>query len=119
MKDQEEHNKFIPQLYIRNPSWNPPKANALVETALTNFRNRITAEQSKFNKYSRPNISCLQNTALRLIPKNKKFIIIWADKNMGAVIMLREHYIKQCIKEHLGNEDVYENITNNIPAKIT
>ena len=37
---------------------------------------------------------------------------------MRVVIMLREHYIKQCIKEHLGNEDVYKNITNNIPVKI-
>jgi len=35
---------------------------------------------------------------------------------MGAEIMLHEHDIKQCIKEHLGNEDVYENTTNNIPV---
>jgi outer membrane murein-binding lipoprotein Lpp len=38
---------------------------------------------------------------------------------MGSVIMLSEHYIKQCIKEHLGNKDVYENITNNIQTKVT
>jgi hypothetical protein len=32
----------------------------------------MTAEQSTFNKYSRPNISCLQNTAPHLLPKTKK-----------------------------------------------
>jgi len=32
--------------------------------------------------------------------------------------MLREHCIKQCIKEHLGNEDVHENINNNIQTKV-
>jgi hypothetical protein len=93
-------------------------ANAQIETALVHFRHRLIAEQSKFNKYSRPNISCLQNTALRLLPQNNKFIIIWADKTMGSVIMLRKQYIKQCIKEHLGNEDVHENINNNIQTKV-
>jgi hypothetical protein len=118
MRNQVDSHKFIPQLYIRNPSWDPPMANAQIETALVHFRHRLIAEQSKFNKYSRPNISCLQNTALCLLPQNKKIIIIWADKNMGSVIMLREQYIKQCIKEHLGNGDDYENITDNIQTEV-
>jgi hypothetical protein len=36
----------------------------------------MTAEQSTFNKYSRPNISCLQNTAPHLLPKTKKFSLL-------------------------------------------
>jgi len=81
MINQEDSHKFIPQLYIRNPSWDPLKASAQIETALAHFRHSLIAEQSKFNKCSRPNISCLQKTALHLLSHNKKFIIIWADKN--------------------------------------
>ena len=75
-------------LYIRNPEWDPPKANEKVEMALNKFRETITLHQAKFQKNSRPNITCLQNSALRNLTNNGKFITIWADKNMGVVIML-------------------------------
>ncbi len=107
-----------PRLYIRNPEWDPPKASENVETALNKFREQMTKTQAKFQKISRPNITCLQNFALRNLANHKKFITIWADKNMGVVIMLRDAYIKQCIKEHLGNTQVYENITGKHKEKI-
>ncbi|EJK48927.1 hypothetical protein THAOC_32234 [Thalassiosira oceanica] len=38
-------------------------------------------------------------------------IIIEADKNLGAAIMLQEDYIRQGIREHLSNEGVYKRLT--------
>eukprot|EP00804_Cyclotella_cryptica_P026558 CCRYP_015389-RA/>CCRYP_015389-RA protein AED:0.19 eAED:0.19 QI:0/0/0/1/0/0/3/0/194 len=43
--------------------------------------------------------------------------MIWADNNMGVIIMQRDAYIKQCIHEHLGNKQVYKNITDNYHEK--
>ena len=101
MKDVANTN-FDHRIYIRDPDWCPPRASIEVEQTLKTFRLRIKTEQSNFNKRNLPNITVLQNYALRHLVDHKKFIIIWADKNMGVVIMLRDAYIKQCIKEHFG-----------------
>ena len=110
--------EFIPQLYIRSPHCPPPKASNEVEIALVIFQEHLSKEQKEFNKKSRPNITNLQTFALRNLAKDEKFITIWADKNMGVVVMTRETYIKQCIQEHLGDKQVYENITDNYKEKI-
>ena len=39
--------------------------------------------------------------------KNNKYIIIQADKNLGAAIMNRDTYITRGVTEHLSNTDVY------------
>ena len=78
----------------------------------------MTKTQAKLKKISRTNITCLQHFALCNLANHKKFITIWADKSMGIVIMLQDASIKQCINEHLGNTQVYENITGKHEAKI-
>ena len=102
---------YHPRIYLRNPEWDPSQASDNVEAALSSFRTRMIAAAAAHRKYSRPNLLCIQNSALRKIVDHNKYIFIWADKNMGVVIMLHCEYIKQCLKEHLGNPRVYKNIT--------
>ena len=109
---------FDPRIYLKNPDWDPPQASDKVEAALSSFRARMITAAAAHYKYSRPNLSCLQNSALRELANHDKYIVIWADKNMGVVIMLRSEYIAQCLREHLGNSLVYKNITHRLQQEV-
>ena len=85
---------------------------------MDNFAAELKKQQQQFNKYSRPNLTPLQNKALRTIQKSNEFIIIEADKNMGSSIWIREPLLKQTLEEHLANEKVYLNITNQIQSRV-
>ena len=74
---------------------------------------------SKLQQIFMTNITNLQNYAFCQLPKHEKLIIIWADKNISTVIMHHEAYIRQCIKEHPGNNTVYKNIINNCNEKVS
>ena len=43
--------------------------------------------------------------------KSDSHIVVEADKNIGGCIMDRESYIIKGILEHLGNKEVYKNLT--------
>ena len=115
----EDDETFNPKIYLRNPMWEPPDAVDEVEEALVNFKDRLTQEQAKYQALrSRPNLTPLQTSAMTALKDNNRFIVIPADKNMGVTIFEREKFIKQVIKEHLGNQNVYENITDQIQLTI-
>ena len=109
---KREDEPFNHKLYSPNPTWTPPKANASIENAIKKFNHRIINASAKHHNKSRPNITCLQKHALRKLVNHNKYIIIEADKNMGITIFDRETYIKQVLHEHLGNRQVYLNITD-------
>ena len=48
---------------------------------------------------------------LKKLKKDRKFIIIAADKNLGPCIMDIELYITRCLKDHLNKSDTYEEVT--------
>jgi hypothetical protein len=107
----EDINDFIPQLYIKDPHWKAPPANTNIEQCLQRFSTRLQLEQTKYNRHCQPNMTCLQNNALRKLINHPKYIVLQADKNMGTVLMERDTVIKQIIKEHLGNASVYKKLT--------
>ncbi len=91
---QREEEPFNPKLYIPNPTWTPPKANASIENAIKKFNHRIINASAKHHNKSRTNIICLQKHALRKLVNHNKYIIIEAEKNMGITIFYQETYIK-------------------------
>ena len=71
----------------------------------------MTNVQAKFKRYPRPNITHLQNFALRKLINHPKFIVVEADKNMGVCILEREHFITQVLREHVNNEETNKKLT--------
>ena len=45
---------------------------------------------------------------LRLNKKERKFIVIATDKNLGPAIWEIEYYIHRCLTDHLDDTDTYE-----------
>ena len=78
-------------------------------TLSTKICNTTSNRTKKYNRLCRPNLTCLQNNALRNLTDHPKYIVVEADKNMGTVLMEREKFINQVIAEHLGNRNVYKN----------
>ena len=110
-KESEETDDFIPKLYIKDPNWKAPVLDPNIEQCLQRFSTQLLQEQKKHIKLCRPNLTCLQNTALRKLINHPKYIILEADKNMGTVLMERDKLIQQVIEEHLSNVYVYKQLT--------
>jgi hypothetical protein len=104
MKATTHNTQFIPKLFLQNPWWGPPAAPDKVETALKSFEEVFTAKQRVYqNKLTKPNLTRLQNSALRALKNNDKLIVVEADKNMGVTVFARDKFIKQALDddEHL------------------
>jgi hypothetical protein len=52
-----------------------------------------------------------KNNALRKLTDHPKYIVVEEDKNMGTVLMERDKFIKQIIKEHLGDRNMYKKLS--------
>ena len=48
---------------------------------------------------------------LKQLKKDRKYIIIAADKNLGPCILDIEFYISRCLGDHLDNTDIYEEVS--------
>ena len=48
---------------------------------------------------------------LKQLKKDRKYIIIAADKNLGPCILDIELYINRCLGDHLNNTDIYEEVS--------
>jgi hypothetical protein len=107
-----EDPNFNPKLYIKSPFFKPRVASFAIEDTLNTFEKKLTAKHEQYQKLCNPNIAVLQNSALRKLKDNEQFIIIEADKNMGVTVWKRSEFIKQVLKEHLNNAQVYQNITH-------
>ena len=111
-EDPPEDPHFNPKLYIKSPFFKPKIASFAIKDALNTFKERLTAKHEQYQKACNPNITVLQNSALRKLKDNEKFIVVEADKNMGVTVWKRSEFIKQVLKEHLSNAQVYQNITH-------
>eukprot|EP00984_Skeletonema_dohrnii_P010740 scaffold4215_cov128-Skeletonema_dohrnii-CCMP3373.AAC.1 len=105
--------KYIPQLYIKNGNWDPPRASAAVEAAISSFTRRLTQEHNKYIRiWSKPNITIHQHHLLNYLKNHPKFIILASDKNLGPVVMERSVYIQRCLNDFLAKPTQYERLEN-------
>ena len=119
-KERLKAQYFNPKLYLRNPHFDI-KASREVETALDEFEKALRAEQDKYqNIKQRKNITRLQENTIRAFKFkcNDEYIVIEADKNMGVTVWKLDEYIKKVLEEHLGNQQVYQNIKHRIQEEI-
>ena len=115
---EDNDRDFNPKLYLKNPMWDPPEANTEVEEALKAFAQRITALHNKHQQRTTvKNLSYLQNQAMNSLVDHPNIFVCPADKNMGIALWLRHTGTKKILREHLSNDEVYENITHQIQAK--
>ena len=103
---------YIPKLYIkrsRDERYNPPPASENVETSFKRFSRRLRKEHAKYARiWSRPNLSKQEFIVLYSLKNNPNLIVIFADKNLGPVIIERSVYIQWCLKSFLGKENQYQ-----------
>ena len=81
----------------------------MVEDALNRFKMAVT--KAFEDSWSRPHIVNLKESKinlLRMIKKERKFIIIATDKNLGPAIMEIDYYIHRCLTDHLNDTDTYK-----------
>jgi hypothetical protein len=109
-----EHNTrsesdYIKQIYVRNPTWNPPPAPARIEDNITKFEKLLkTTHHNLLQKHSKTNLSNLttiQSKALKSLRQNRQLIIKPTDKNLGPALMELDSYIIQVLQEHLLTKD--------------
>jgi hypothetical protein len=113
LNKQEEDNNYIPQLYIRSDHiFKPLKDDGKeIEDALTLFRSTISAEQRRYRRPRSSNLHPLQWRLIKCLKSNNYFIVIEADKNLGACILPLDVYTKRAITEHLGDTSVYKRLS--------
>jgi len=100
---------FIPnRLYIKS-TWDPPEADGDVETRMSEFFEKINFKCDFLKNVLKPstNLKRSQQTHLFSLQKNRDFITLICDKNLGPAIMEREHYIRNMLSEHLLQADTY------------
>ena len=111
-REEPDDGNYNPSLYIPS-NWDPPLANDEIENALAAFKTRFIAGHAHYMRRSLSNVTPNQGKLFEMMKNNDDMIIIEADKNLGAVIMKRDNYIRQGIEEHLSNALVYERLTEN------
>ena len=101
--------EYNPKLYLPS-KWKPKPADKEIEEALAEFRALLKKNRVRYLAKANPSLSNIfpsQGKLIKSMKKHDKYIIIQADKNLGAVIMYRDTYITRGVSEHLSNTDVY------------
>jgi hypothetical protein len=101
---------FIPKLHSTS-NWPPPNAPKQVENAMDTFEKTTTEAFKK--SWKRPhveNLSKIKIDLLKKIKKERKYIVIASDKNLGPCIIEIKEYINRCLTDHLNNSDTYKEL---------
>ena len=108
--DYDTKRTYNPKLYIREENLQLDKAPRKIEKAFNKFEE---ATRKAFGK--RPQVGNLHKTKielLRTIRKERKFIIVTADKNLGLCILEIEQYVtNRCLSNHLVKKETYKELT--------
>jgi hypothetical protein len=103
---------YIPKLHIkssREDRWKPPLASTKVEAGIKRFSARLRREHSKYaSRWSQPNLSKQEYSVLYSLKNNPNMIVIFADKNLGPVIIERAVYIQWCLNSFLAKDSQYK-----------
>ena len=100
-EQQTQDNNYMPRLYTKNTSWDPPPANGTIEHKLFEFASLLESIVTWHCPKKCFNISYEQHKMLQQLKNNPDFIILNTDKNLGPAIMNHQDYITQTHNEHL------------------
>lgn len=92
---------FIQQLYKRNKAYIPPLATAELEYQLERFEEKLEEATANLPKTCKNNLTQNQQKILHALKKDRDFIILPSDKNLGPAIMNRAVYKERVLTEHL------------------
>ena len=111
---KDDDDQFDGKLYIKS-KWQPPPANKNVEDRVLALHKSITNEREKIKQGTKPstNITPEVEQIIRDVTKNKNFIVLLTDKNLGPAIMERTKYLKLILEEHLLDNQTYQQLTEN------
>ena len=107
---KEDDNNYIPELYIKS-GWPFDEVDDEIEDALSKFRAEVEKRQRRYRRRRSTNLTPLQWHLMRELKKNDYYIVIEADKNLGACILRLSIYTERGIKEHLGDTSVYKRLS--------
>ena len=108
---EDPNNRYNPKLRVAS-QWNPPDAPRDVETIIDMFEKATKEAFQDCRK--KPPITQMKKriiSLLKQLKKDRKYVIIAADKNLGPCILDIELYISRCLGDHLGNTDIYEEVS--------
>jgi hypothetical protein len=112
MKDYEEKG-YDPKLYVRNEDWEPKDAPSDIETALDDFESPSASlfTRSRQHQNKTYNLSPADLHKLKQIKKDKKFMVVATDTNLGPVILKTLLYIARALDDYLLNKHNYQELT--------
>jgi hypothetical protein len=117
-----ENSEYIPQIYLKNKTWDPPPASILIEDQITNFEKSLKKEiellQKKYKNKNISNLTPLQFKALKKLKQNTNLIIKPTDKNLGPAVMDRAFYINKILNDHLLTKDYVKLSRNEALSKL-
>lgn len=108
-RDSDDYN-----IKLYKPSgFEPPEAPPPVEQALANFQSQITksVNENLFGQTRQHNIPMGPRKLLTALPKNKDFIVLPTDKNLGPAILDRANYKRRCLDDHLLDHKTYRRLS--------
>ena len=114
-KTKDEH--YNPKLHSKS-DWEPPKACERVETAMDSYETSVdTAFKNSWKKEHIVKFAEKKIKLLKWTKKERKYIVIATDKNLGPAIMEIEYYIHRCLTDYLDKSDTYKEL-NEMEARL-
>eukprot|EP00956_Cyclotella_meneghiniana_P015107 scaffold22917_cov55-Cyclotella_meneghiniana.AAC.3 len=113
LKDNiQDDDDYIKQLYIKSDYVFDPASDE-IEEAVSSFTNAIKTEQLRRSHRKKPtrNLTRRQWELVKFFKDHDRYIIIFADKNLGPCILERRYYILRGCTEHLANETNYRQVS--------
>jgi hypothetical protein len=110
VKFPPKQDMFIKKLHSKS-DWPPPDAPKTVETAMNRFEaaTKIAFTKSWKQKHLQ-NLKESRIDLLRSIKKERQYIVIASDKNLGPCIIEIDRYINLCLDDHLNKTDTYKEL---------
>eukprot|EP00956_Cyclotella_meneghiniana_P029384 scaffold70892_cov59-Cyclotella_meneghiniana.AAC.1 len=95
LKDAPDNDDYSKQLYINKSDYVFDPASNEIEEAVSNFSNAIKTEQLRRSHRKKPirNLTRRQWELVKFFKNHDRYIIIFADKNLGPCILERTYYI--------------------------
>ena len=103
---------YNPKIFLPNEDYDPPECETpQIEEALQRFHNGLLELVNNHIPKRAHNLSRQTRFLLEKLSKNREFIIVPTDKNLGPAIMERSVYKARCLQDHLLNDKTYRQLS--------
>ncbi|EJK45389.1 hypothetical protein THAOC_35999 [Thalassiosira oceanica] len=106
-RDDTDDGNYNPSLYIPS-NWKPPQGDEEIKDALATLRRHIQSDSRRYTKRTLSNITPYQGRLIDALTNNDEMIIIEADKNLGAAIMLRAPRDQRALKQQRSLQTTHQ-----------